>query len=83
MRIKKKDVILEATLLDVSSEFNKHEKKLLKVLSKKFGEGGYSSDFDRFAAAAWLIEHMNIPYDVSGYSSNSIPIIKVALERVV
>ena len=65
MRIKKKDVIIEATLLDASSEFNKHEKKLLKVLSKKFGEGGYSSDFDRFAAAAWLIENMGIPYDVA------------------
>ena len=26
MRIKKKDVILEASLLDVSTEFNKHEK---------------------------------------------------------
>jgi hypothetical protein len=65
MRIKKKDVILEATLLDVSSEFDKHEKKLLKVLSNKFGAGGYNSDFDRFAAAAWLIEHMDIPYDVA------------------
>ena len=65
MRIKKKDVILEATLLDVSGEFNKHEKKLLKVLSKKFGEGGYDGKFDRFEAAAWLIEHMDIPYDVA------------------
>ena len=65
MRIKKKDVILEATLLDVSSEFNNQEKKLLKVLAKKFGDGGYNSEFDRFEAAAWLIEHMDIPYDVA------------------
>ena len=65
MRIKKKDVILEATLLDVSSEFNNQEKKLLKVIAKKFGDGGYDSKFDRFEAAAWLIEHMNIPYDVA------------------
>ena len=34
MRIKKKDVILEASLLDVSTEFNKHEKKLLKYFHR-------------------------------------------------
>ena len=63
MRIKKKDVILEATLLDVSPDFTPTERRLIRVLAKKYGEGGTSSDFDRFEAATWLIETMNIPYD--------------------
>ena len=63
MRIKKKDVILEASLLDVSPDFTPTERRLIRVLAKKYGEGGTSSDFDRFEAAAWLIETMDIPYD--------------------
>ena len=63
MRIKKKDIILEASLLDVSPDFTPTERRLIRVLEKKYGTGGTSSDFDRFDAAAWLIENMNIPYD--------------------
>jgi len=63
MRIKKKDVIIEASLLDVSPDFTPSERRLIKVLAKKYGEGGTSSGFDRFEAAAWLIETMDIPYD--------------------
>ena len=32
MRIKKKDVILEAQLIDVTTEFTAQEKKILKTL---------------------------------------------------
>ena len=63
MRIKKKDVLLEAQLIDTTSEFTTQEKRLLKTLKKKFGKGGYDSDYDRFVGAAFLIEDMGIPYD--------------------
>ena len=63
MRIKKKDVILEAQLIDLTTEFTPTEKKMLKTLNKKFGKGGMYSDFDRWDGAAFLIEEMEIPYD--------------------
>ena len=65
MRIKKKDIILEATLLDASSEFNPQEKKLLQVLHKKFGVSDPMHNFDRWIAAGWLIEHFGVPHDVA------------------
>ena len=63
MRIKKKDVILEAQLIDLTTEFTPTEKKMLKTLNKKFGKGGMYSDFDRWDGAAFLIEEMELPYD--------------------
>ena len=63
MRIKKKDVILEAQLIDLTTEFTPTEKRMLKTLNKKFGEGGMYADFDRWAGAAFLIEEMELPYD--------------------
>ena len=63
MRIKKKDVILEAQLIDTTTEFTVQEKKMLKTLAKKYGKGGMYSDFDRWEASAFLIEEMGLPYD--------------------
>ena len=63
MRIKKKDVLLEAQLIDSTSEFTPQEKKMLKTLKKKFGAGGYDSSYNRWDGAAFLIEEMGIPYD--------------------
>ena len=65
MRIKKKDIILEATLLDASSEFNPQEKKLLQVIHKKFGVSQPMHNFDRWVAAGWLIEHFGVSHDVA------------------
>jgi hypothetical protein len=65
MQIKKKDVILEAMLIDVTPDFTPQEKRLLKVLNKKFGEGGMYGDFDRWDGAAFLIEDFNLPYDIA------------------
>ena len=63
MRIKKKDVILESQLIDLTTEFTPQEKKMLKTLNKKFGKGGMYADFDRWDGAAFLIEEMELPYD--------------------
>jgi len=63
MRIKKKDVILEAQLIDLTTEFTPTEKKMLKTLNKKFGVGGMYGNFDRWEGAAFLIEEMELPYD--------------------
>jgi len=63
MRIKKKDVILEAQLIDSTTEFTPQEKRMLRTLNKKFGAGGMSSDFDRWEGSAFLIEELGLPYD--------------------
>ena len=63
MRIKKKDVILEAQLIDLTTEFTPTEKRMLKTLNKKFGVGGMYGNFDRWDGAAFLIEEMELPYD--------------------
>lgn len=63
MRIKKKDVILESQLIDLTTEFTPQEKRMLRTLEKKFGPGGSSSDYDRWDGATFLIEEMGIPYD--------------------
>ena len=63
MRIKKKDVILEAKLIDTTNEFNPQEKRMLKTLNKKYGKGGMYGDYDRFVGAAFLIEELGLPYD--------------------
>lgn len=63
MRIKKKDVLTEALLIDVTSEFTPLEKKIFRIFRKKYGDGGYASGFDRWDAAAWLIENMAYDHD--------------------
>ena len=69
MRIKKKNLILEALLIDKIDEFTPQEKRLLSVLHKKFGMGSgkleKSWDFDKWSAAAYLIEFFEVPYDVA------------------
>jgi hypothetical protein len=63
MRIKKKDVLTEALLIDVTTEFTPLEKKIFRIFKKKYGGGGYSSEFDRWESAAWLIEHMGFDHN--------------------
>ncbi len=69
MIIKKKNVLLEALLIDKSDEFTKQEKKLIKVMHDKFGYASgklkNSWDFDKWKAAAYLIEFFEVPYDVA------------------
>lgn len=69
MIIKKKHVLLESLLIDTISEFTPQEKKLLSVLHDKFGMGSgkieKSWNFDKWKAAAFLIEFFETPYDVA------------------
>jgi len=69
MRIKKKNVLLESLLIDKIDEFTTQEKRLLHVLHKKFGMGSgkleKSWNFDKWKAAAYLIEEFEIPYDIA------------------
>ena len=69
MIIKKKHVLLESLLIDKIDEFTTQEKKLLKVLHQKFGyESGEMKnawDFDKWKAAAFLIEDFEVPYDIA------------------
>jgi hypothetical protein len=65
MRIKKKYVILESRLIDVSSEFSPQEKRILEMLYKKYGDG--ESNFNQWEVAVELIEDFNIDYE-SAYS---------------
>ena len=64
MRIKKKHVILEANLIDMTSEFSPQEKRLLFVLNKKYGPHNFST-FNIWDGAAFLIELFDIPYDLA------------------
>jgi hypothetical protein len=65
MRIKKKYVILESRLIDVSSEFSPQEKRILEMLYKKYGDD--ESNFNQWEVAVELIEDFNIDYE-SAYS---------------
>jgi hypothetical protein len=66
MRIKKKHVLLEALLVDVSTEFGATEKKILKLLNREYGNPyGIGSNFNQWEAAAWLIETLEIPYEMA------------------
>ena len=69
MIIKKKHVLLESLLIDTIGEFTPQEKKLLSVLHHKFGAGSgkieRSWDFNKWEAAAFLIEFFETPYDVA------------------
>lgn len=65
MRIKKKHVLMEAMLIDVSTEFTPTEKNILKALFQRYGHNVYGSDskFNQWEVAAWLIETLEIPYE--------------------
>ena len=56
-------------MIDKIDEFTIQEKKLLKVLHQKFGYGSgkleKSWDFDKWKAAAFLIEDFEVPYDIA------------------
>lgn len=64
MRIKKKHVLLESNLIDMTSEFTPQEKRLLFVLNKQYGPADYKT-FSIWDAAAFLIELFEIPYDLA------------------
>ena len=67
MRIKKKHVLLESLLIDVTDEFTPVEKKIFKMLRKHYGnpikEEEGKKEFNQWDVAAWLIETLDIPYE--------------------
>ena len=63
MRIKKKYVLLESRLIDVSSEFTPQEKRILEMLYKKYGVS--ASDFNMWQVAVELIEDFNLDYETA------------------
>jgi len=67
MRIKKKHLLLESLLIDITTEFTPVEKKIFKTLKKHYGhpinkEEG-KKEFNQWDVAAWLIETLDIPYE--------------------
>lgn len=69
MRIKKKHVLLEALLIDTTNEFDATEKRIIKLLKVHYGdplkeEEGKKS-FSQWDVAAWLIESLEIPYEMA------------------
>jgi hypothetical protein len=66
MRIKKKHVLLEALLVDVSHEFGTTEKRILKLLNREYGNPyGFGNNFNQWEVGAWLIETLEIPYEMA------------------
>lgn len=63
MRIKKKYVLLESRLIDVTSEFTPQEKRILEMLYKKYGTN--TSDFNMWNVAVELIEDFNLDYETA------------------
>ena len=63
MRIKKKYVLLESRLIDVSSEFTPQEKRILEMLYKKYGVS--TSNFNMWNVAIELIEDFNLDYETA------------------
>jgi len=66
MRIKKKHVLLESLLIDVTNEFTPVEKKIFKMLKKHYGnpintEEG-KKEFTQWEVGAWLIETLDLTY---------------------
>lgn len=59
MRIKKKYVVLESRLIDVTTEFTPIEKRILNMLYKKYG---LEDDFNMYIVAAELIEDFELDY---------------------
>jgi hypothetical protein len=69
MRVKKKYVLLESLLIDVTNEFNDNEKRILKLIHKKHKDDKYN--FSVFDVAAWLIEDFNLDYETAFELSKS------------
>jgi hypothetical protein len=69
MRIKKKHVLLESLLIDVTTEFDATEKRIFKMMYNHYGNPMYSEEgkkpFNQWDVAAWLIESLEIPYDMA------------------
>jgi hypothetical protein len=70
MIIKKKYVLLESLLIDATNEFDATEKRIFKMLNIHYGnpmtgvkEG--KKEFNQWEVAAWLIESLEIPYDMA------------------
>jgi len=66
MRIKKKHVLLESLLIDVTNEFTPVEKKIFKMLNKHYGnpikgEEG-KKEFTQWEVGAWLIETLDLGF---------------------
>ena len=70
MIIKKKYVLLESLLIDDTNEFDATEKRIFKMLNIQYGnpmkgvEEG-KKPFSQWDVAAWLIENIEIPYDMA------------------
>jgi hypothetical protein len=70
MIIKKKYVLLESLLIDDTNEFDATEKRIFKTLNIQYGDpmkGGEEGKkpFTQWEVAAWLIENIEIPYDMA------------------
>ena len=70
MRIKKKHVLLESLLIDVTNEFDATEKRIFKMMYNHYGDPMKDDEegkkpFDQWGVAAWLIESLEIPYDMA------------------
>jgi hypothetical protein len=70
MRIKKKHVLLESLLIDVTTEFDATEKRIFKMLYNHYGDPMKDDEegkkpFNQWGVAAWLIESLEIPYDMA------------------
>jgi hypothetical protein len=70
MRIKKKHVLLESLLIDVTNEFDATEKRIFKMMYNHYGDPMKDDEegkkpFNQWDVAAWLIESLEIPYDMA------------------
>lgn len=71
MRIKKKYVLLESLLIDTSNEFSDNEKRILKLIHKKYEKEMSGYNFSVYDVAAWLIEDFDLSYEVAFELSKS------------
>jgi len=71
MRIKKKYVLLESLLIDTSSEFSNSEKRILRLIHKKYNGEREKYNFSVYEVAAWLIEDFELSYGVAFELSKS------------
>ena len=66
MRIKKKHVLLESLLIDVTTEFTPVEKKIFKMLNKHYGNpikgGEGKKEYTQWEVGAWLIETLDLSF---------------------
>ena len=65
MRIKKKYVLLESLLIDTSDEFNENEKRIMKLIHKKYGNTTPNYSISVYDVAAWLIDDFDLSYEVA------------------